>query len=88
MKQLEFEFPDDKENYQKELISKLIESSTFIRETSMANYIQFTEKFIQEQAEESNVSFDDMVKIIKKELSQMGSSNYDDIYYSPKTTEE
>jgi hypothetical protein len=37
------------------------------RNTS-ANYIHLSEEYIQQQADERKISFDDMVEIIKKEL--------------------
>lgn len=52
----------------KELVSKLLRASQEIDRTSKANYIHLSEDFIQKQADEKNISFDEMVKIIKNEL--------------------
>ena len=55
---------------QKKLVSKLLKSSNEIQKKRLgqANYIHLSEKFIQEQADEEGVTFDEMVKIIEEEL--------------------
>jgi hypothetical protein len=55
---------------QKKLIEKLIKASNEISKNrkSNANYIHLSEEFIQQQADERKISFDDMVEIIKKDL--------------------
>ena len=52
----------------KELISKLLRASQEIDRTPKSNYIHLSEEFIQKQADEKNISFDEMVKIIENEL--------------------
>ena len=52
----------------KELVSKLLRTSQEIDRTAKANYIHLSEDFIQKQADEKNISFDEMVKIIENEL--------------------
>ena len=52
----------------KELVSKLLRASREIDRTSKANYIHLSEEFIQKKADEKNISFDEMVKIIENEL--------------------
>ena len=55
---------------QKKLVSKLLKISNEIQKKRLgqANYIHLSEKFIQEQADEKGVTFDEMVKIIEEEL--------------------
>ena len=55
---------------QKKLIEQLIKASNEIykNRNSSANYIHLSEEYIQNQADERKISFDDMVEIIKKEL--------------------
>ncbi len=55
---------------QKKLVEQLIKASNEISKNRKpsANYIHLSEEFIQQQADEQKISFDDMVKIIKKEL--------------------
>jgi len=55
---------------QKKLVSKLLKVSNEIQKKRLgqANYIHLSEKFIQEQADEEGVTFDEMVKIIEEEL--------------------
>ncbi len=52
------------------LVEKLIKAANEIhkKRKPTANYIHLSEEFIQQQADELNISFDDMVEIIKKEL--------------------
>lgn len=52
---------------QKELIKKLIEVSNKLPK-SKNDYIVLSEEYIQEQANERGISFDDMVELIKKTL--------------------
>ena len=51
-----------------ELVSKLLKASQEIDRTPKANYIHLSEEFIQKEADEKNISFDEMVNIIKNEL--------------------
>ncbi len=55
---------------QNSLVEKLIKAANEInkKRKPTANYIHLSEEFIQQQADEPNISFDDMVEIIKKEL--------------------
>lgn len=55
---------------QKKLVDQLIKTSNEIYKNRKpsANYIHLSEKFIQQQADERKISFDDMVAIIKNEL--------------------
>lgn len=55
---------------QKKLVEKLIKASNEISKNRKpsANHIHLSEEFIQQQANERKISFDDMVEIIKKEL--------------------
>ena len=55
---------------QKKLVSKLLKVSNEIhkKRSGKATYIHLSEKFIQEQADEKGVTFDEMVKIIEEEL--------------------
>ena len=55
---------------QKKLVEQLIKASNKISKNRKpsANYIHLSEEYIQEQANERNISFDNMVEIIKKEL--------------------
>lgn len=61
---------DTIENVQKKLIKKLNKLSNEIHKygKSKANYIHLSVEYIQKKADERKVSFDDMVKIIEKEL--------------------
>ena len=56
---------------QKKLLGQLIRASNEISKNRKpsANYIHLSEEFIQQQADEREISFDDMVEIIKKELN-------------------
>jgi len=56
---------------QKKLIEQLIKASNEISKNRKpkANYINLNEEFIQQQADEREISFDDMVEIIKKQLN-------------------
>lgn len=55
---------------QKKLVGQLIKVSNEISKNRKpsANYIQLSEEFIKQQADEREISFDEMVEIIKKEL--------------------
>jgi len=55
---------------QKKLVERLIKTSNEIYKNrkQSANYIHLSEEYIQQQADEREISFDDMVEIIKKEL--------------------
>lgn len=55
---------------QKKLAGQLIKVSNEISKNRKpsANYIQLSEEFIKQQADEREISFDEMVGIIKKEL--------------------
>lgn len=55
---------------QKKLVEKLIKASNEIHKDrkSKAEYITLSEDFIQQQADERGISFDDMVKVIEEEL--------------------
>jgi|TARA_R110000787_G_scaffold279448_2_gene389588 hypothetical protein len=55
---------------QKKLVSKLLKASNDIHKKRLgqANYIHLSEKFIQQQADEKGVTFDEMVKITEEEL--------------------
>lgn len=52
---------------QKKLVEQLIKVSNKISKNRKpsANYIHLSEEFIQQQADEREISFDDMVEIIK-----------------------
>ena len=52
------------------LKEKLMKVSNIISKNrhSNANYIELSEKYIQQLADERKISFDDMVEIIRKEL--------------------
>jgi hypothetical protein len=54
----------------KELVSRLLKASNEIHKKRLgqANYIHLPAKFIQQQADEYGVTFEEMVKIIEKEL--------------------
>ena len=56
---------------QKKLVSKLLKASNDINKKRLgqANYIHLSEKFIQQQADEEDVTFDEMVKLIDEELN-------------------
>ena len=56
---------------QKKLVEQLIKASNKISKNRKpsANYIHLSEEYIQEQANERKISFDNMVEIIKKELT-------------------
>jgi hypothetical protein len=56
---------------QKKLVKQLIKASNKISKNRKpsANYIHLSEEYIQEQANERKISFDNMVEIIKKELT-------------------
>lgn len=55
---------------QKKLVKKLIKASNeiFKNRKPSASYIHLSEDYIQQQADERKISFDDMVEIFKKEL--------------------
>ena len=55
---------------QKKLVEQLIKALNEISKNKKptANYIHLSEEFIQQQADEQKISFDDRVKNIKKEL--------------------
>lgn len=53
----------------KELVAKLVKASQEIDKKPKANYIHLSEEFIQSQADEEGVTFDEMVKIIETELN-------------------
>ena len=55
---------------QKTLLSKLLKASQEIDRIPKANYINLSEEFIQKQADEKGVTFDEMVEIIQNELKQ------------------
>ena len=59
----------DKEE-QKKLVTQLLKASNEIHKKRLgqANYIHLTAKFIQQRADEEEVTFDEMVKIIEEEL--------------------
>jgi hypothetical protein len=54
----------------RKLVSKLLKASNDINKKRLgqANYIHLSEKFIQQQADEKGVTFDEMVKIIEEEI--------------------
>jgi hypothetical protein len=56
---------------QKQLVEKLIKASNEIQKNRKpkSEYIHLSEEFIQQQADERGISFDDMVKIIEEELN-------------------
>jgi thermostable 8-oxoguanine DNA glycosylase len=56
---------------QKRLVEKLVKASNEIQKDrkSKANYIHLSEKFIQQQADERGVSFDEMIVLIQNELN-------------------
>jgi hypothetical protein len=58
----------------KEFISKLVKASQEIDRKPNANYIHLSEEFIQSQADEKGVTFDEMVKIIEIELNPKNKS--------------
>ena len=60
-----------KSRNQKRLVEKLILASSEIHKhgKSKSNYIHLSEEFIQQQADEKKVSFDEMVELIQKELN-------------------
>jgi hypothetical protein len=51
-------------------MEKIIKASNEIYKNRKpsANYIHLSKEYIQQQADERKISFDDMVEIIKKEL--------------------
>lgn len=53
----------------KELISKLLKVSQEIDRTPKANYIHFSEEYIQSIADENGDTFDETVEIIENELN-------------------
>ena len=55
---------------QKKLVEQLIKASNEISKNRKpsANYIHLSEEFIQQQADERKISFEDMVEIIKNKL--------------------
>lgn len=56
---------------QKKLVGQLIKAANEISKNRKprANYIHLSEEFIQQQADEREILFDDMVEIVKKELN-------------------
>lgn len=61
-----------KEELQTELAKKLLAISNNIHKMGKpkANYIHLTNEYIQAEADERNISFEEMVEIIEKELSR------------------
>jgi len=58
-------------NEEKELLTKLLKASKEIDRTSKpnnANYIHLSTEYIQSRADENDITFDEMVEIIEKEL--------------------
>ena len=55
---------------QKKLVTQLLKASNEIHKKRLgqANYIHLPAKFIQQRADEEGVTFDEMVKILEKEL--------------------
>lgn len=55
----------------KKLVEQLIKASNeiFKNRKPGVSYIHLSEEFIQQQADEREISFDDMVEIIEKELN-------------------
>jgi hypothetical protein len=58
----------------KELLAKLVKASQEIDRKPKANYIHLSKEFIQSQADEKGVTFDEMVKIIESELNPKNKS--------------
>lgn len=56
---------------QKEIVQKLIEAASLIENsrTPKANYVHLSETYIQSQADERGISFEEMLDVIRKELS-------------------
>lgn len=54
----------------KKIVDKLLKAANEIHKKRLANanYIHLPAKFIQERADEEDVTFDEMVKIIEEEL--------------------
>ena len=54
----------------KKIVDKLLKAANEIQKKRLAkaNYIHLPAKFIQERADEEDVTFDEMVKIIEEEL--------------------
>lgn len=61
----------------KQLIDKLVEASKEIEQNRIAkaSYISLSEAWIQKQAIENNISFDEMVKVIENELNPKQNEN-------------
>jgi hypothetical protein len=59
-----------KNKEQKNIASKLLKVSNEIHEKTLgqANYLHLPTKFIQQRADEEDVTFDEMVKIIEEQL--------------------
>ena len=55
---------------QKTILSKLLKASQEIDRTPKASYIDLSEEFIQKQADEKGITFDEMIEIIENELKQ------------------
>jgi hypothetical protein len=63
---------ETQEELQTELVKKLVYISNNIHKMGKpkANYIHLTNEYIQAEADERNISFEEMVEIIEKELSR------------------
>ncbi len=61
----------------KQLIGKLIKATKEIEQNRIgkANYISLSEEWIQKQADENNISFAEMVKVIENELNPKQNEN-------------
>jgi hypothetical protein len=61
----------------KQLIGKLITAQKEIEQnrTGKASYISLSEEWIQKQADENNISFAEMVKVIENELNPKQNEN-------------
>jgi hypothetical protein len=58
----------NKEQLQKELLTKILKTAQEIDRTSKSNYIHVSEEFIQTKANDNGITFDEMVEIIENEL--------------------
>ena len=56
------------EQYQKELLTKILKASREIDSAPKANFINLSEEYIQSRADENGVTFDEMIEIIENEL--------------------
>jgi hypothetical protein len=61
----------------KQLIDKLLKASKEIEQnrTGKASYISLSEEWIQKQADENNISFAEMIKVIENELNPKQNEN-------------